>query len=184
MPGSALSSAGWCPASGHGFYGKDMKQVYKIEAFVTRSLEGIVTFIFFIMLVLVLLLVILRYVFATTIIGGNEATQFLFIYTTALGAAISIGKNTHIKISVIVDRLPVRLQRAAHALNSVLIILLHAYLFYLSMQWISSVGYFESPVLQIPQGIVQVCIPISCVFIMLYGLRQIVSGFSQIQKES
>ena len=161
-----------------------MKRLYKIEDLVTRSLEGIVSFLFFVMVVLVLLLVVLRYVFATTIIGGNEATQFLFVYTTALGAAISVGKNSHIKISVIVDRLPARLLGAAHALKSVLVILLHAYLLYLSIQWISSVGYFESPVLQIPQGIVQVCIPISCGFIILYGLRQIASGFSKMQKES
>jgi len=161
-----------------------MKRLYKIEDLVTRSLEGIVSFLFFVMVVLVLLLVVLRYVFATTIIGGNEATQFLFVYTTALGAAISVGKNSHIKISVIVDRLPARLLWAAHVLKSVLVILLHAYLLYLSIQWISSVGYFESPVLQIPQGIVQVCIPISCGFIILYGLRQIASGFSKMQKES
>jgi TRAP-type C4-dicarboxylate transport system permease small subunit len=161
-----------------------MKRVYRIEDLVTRSLEGIVSFIFLVMVVLVLLLVVLRYVFATTIIGGNEATQFLFVYTTAFGAAISIGKNNHIKISVIVEHLPMRFQRAARALNSVLIVLLHAFLLYLSIKWISSVGYFESPVLQIPQGIVQVCIPISCVFIVLYGLRQIVAGSSNMQKES
>ena len=161
-----------------------MKRVYKIEDLVTRSLEGIVAFIFLVMVVLILLLVVLRYVFASTIIGGNEATQFLFVYTTALGAAISVGKNSHIKISVIVEHLPVRFQWAAHNLNCVLVILLHAYLLYLRIKWISSVGYFESAVLQIPQGIVQVCIPISCGFIILYGLRQIASGFSQIQKES
>ena len=161
-----------------------MKRVYRIEDLVTRSLEGIVSLIFLVMVVLVLLLVVLRYVFATTIIGGNEATQFLFVYTTAFGAAISIGKNNHIKISVIVEHLPVRFQRAANALNSVLIILLHAFLLYLSIKWISSVGYFESPVLQIPQGIVQVCIPISCGFIILYGLRQIAAGSSNMKKES
>ena len=161
-----------------------MKRVYRIEELVTRSLEGIVSLIFLVMVVLVLLLVVLRYVFATTIIGGNEATQFLFVYTTAFGAAISIGKNNHIKISVIVEYFPVRFQRAANALNSVLIILLHAFLLYLSIKWISSVGYFESPVLQIPQGIVQVCIPISCAFIILYGLRQLAAGSSKMQKES
>jgi TRAP-type C4-dicarboxylate transport system permease small subunit len=161
-----------------------MKRLYRIEDLVTRSLEGIVSFIFFVMVVLVLLLVVLRYVFATTIIGGNEATQFLFVYTTALGAAISVGKNSHIKISVIVERLPARLLWVADALKCVLVILLHAYLLYLSIKWISSVGYFESPVLQIPQGIVQVCIPISCGFIILYGLRQIASWFSEMQKES
>jgi TRAP-type C4-dicarboxylate transport system permease small subunit len=150
-----------------------MRWIRRIENGLTISLEGIVTFFFFVMVVLILLLVILRYVFSTTIIGGDEATQFLFIYTTAFGAAISLGKNQHIKISVFLERFPLKARRIANIFNCILIILLHGYLFFLSIKWISSVGYFESPVLQIPQGIVQVCIPISCIFIFLYGLRQI-----------
>lgn len=150
-----------------------MSWMRRIENALTISLEGIVTFFFFVMVVLILLLVILRYVFTTTIIGGDEATQFLFIYTTAFGAAISIGKNQHIKISVFLERFPLRVRRVVNIFNCVLIMLLHGYLFFLSMKWIRSVGYFESPVLQIPQGIVQVCIPLSCLFILLYGLRQI-----------
>jgi TRAP-type C4-dicarboxylate transport system permease small subunit len=150
-----------------------MGWIRHIENVLTISLEGIVTFFFFVMVVLILLLVILRYVFTTTIIGGDEATQFLFIYTTAFGAAISIGKNQHIKISVFLERFPPKARRIVHIFNSMLIILLHGYLFLLSIQWIRSVGYFESPVLQIPQGIVQICIPISCVVILLYGIRQI-----------
>lgn len=155
-----------------------MKWMRRVEDNITISLEGIVTFFFFVMVVLILLLVILRYVFNTTIIGGDEATEFLFIYTTAFGAAISLGKNQHIRISVFLERLPLKVQRIVNILNSILIILLHGYLFFLSIKWISSVGYFESPVLQIPQGIVQICIPISCVFIVLYGLRQIVARLS------
>lgn len=155
-----------------------MKWMRRVEDNLTISLEGIVTFFFFVMVVLILLLVILRYVFNTTIIGGDEATEFLFIYTTAFGAAISLGKNQHIRIAVFLERLPLKVQRIVNILNSILIILLHGYLFFLSIKWISSVGYFESPVLQIPQGIVQICIPMSCVFIVLYGLRQIVARLS------
>jgi TRAP-type C4-dicarboxylate transport system permease small subunit len=155
-----------------------MRWIRRIEDALTISLEGIVTFFFFVMVVLILLLVILRYVFTTTIIGGDEATQFLFIYTTAFGAAISLGKNQHIKISVFLERFPLKARRIVNILNCMLIILLHGYLFFLSIQWIRSVGYFESPVLQIPQGIVQICIPISCVVILLYGIRQIATELS------
>lgn len=161
-----------------------MKRIHRVENALTISLESIVTFLFFVMVVLILLLVILRYVFTTTIIGGDEATQFLFIYTTAFGAAISLGKNQHIKISVFLERLPLRVQKIVNILNNILIILLHGYLLFLSIEWISSVGYFESPVLQVPQGIVQICIPVSCVFIILYGLRHIVSEFSGAEKET
>jgi TRAP-type transport system small permease protein len=152
-----------------------MKLIDRIEHLLTISLESIVTFFFFMMVVLILLLVILRYVFTTTIVGGDEAIQFLFIYTTAFGAAISLGKNQHIKISFFLERFPPKAQRVIRIFNCLLIMVLHGYLFFLSIQWISSVGYFESPVLQIPQGIVQVCIPVSCVFILLYGIRQIVT---------
>ena len=161
-----------------------MRWIRRIENALTISLEGIVTFFFFVMVVLILLLVILRYVFTTTIIGGDEATQFLFIYTTAFGAAISLGKNQHIKISVFLERFPLKAQRIVTIFNCILIILLHGYLFFLSIKWISSVGYFESPVLQIPQGIVQVCIPISCIFIFLYGLRQIATELFTTQKHA
>jgi TRAP-type C4-dicarboxylate transport system permease small subunit len=161
-----------------------MKWIYRAENALTKSLESIVTLFFFVMVVLILLLVILRYVFITTIIGGDEATQFLFIYTTAFGASILLGKNQHIRISILLERLPQRVQKIVSILNSILIIFLHGYLLFLSIKWISSVGYFESPVLQIPQGIVQICIPISCVIIILYGLRHIVSELSGIEKET
>ena len=159
-----------------------MKWIYRAEQSLNVFLESFVTFFFFVMFFLTVLLVTLRYVFNTTIIGGDEATQFLFIYTTAIGAAISIGKKQHIKISVLLERLPLGGQRIVNILNSVLIILLHGYLLWLSIEWISSVGYFESPMLQIPQGIVQICIPISCVFIILYSLRHIASELLRAEK--
>jgi len=160
-----------------------MKWIHRVENVLTKSLESIVTFFFFLMVVLILLLVILRYVFTTTIIGGDEATQFLFVYTTAFGAAILLGKNQHIRISIFLEKLPLRVQKTVSILNNILIIFLHGYLLFLSIKWISSVGYFESPVLQVPQGIVQICIPISCVIIILYGLRHIVSMLTGTEKE-
>ena len=161
-----------------------MRWIRRIENALTISLEGIVAFFFFVIVVLILLLVILRYLFTTTIIGGDEATQFLFIYATAFGAAISVGKNQHIKISVFLERFPRKAQRIVTIFNCILIMLLHGYLFFLSLTWISSVGYFESPVLQIPQGIVQICIPISCMVIVLYGIRQIATELFTKQKRT
>jgi len=153
-----------------------MIRLHPVEKILCRFLEWFITFLFFVMILLVVLLVVLRYVFGTTIIGGDEATQFIFVYTTALGAAVSISKGEHIKISFFVDRLP----PAGHRLCSVfvqgMIILLHVYLFFLSIRWIGSVGYFESPVLQIPQGIVQVCIPVSCICVILFCLIHVFSG--------
>ena len=44
--------------------------------------------------------------FNQSITGANEIVTILFIYTTALGAAISIGRNEHIGIDFFVSLLP------------------------------------------------------------------------------
>ena len=46
-----------------------------------------VTLMFFGILSLTILLVVMRYGFNSSIMGANEAMEYLFIYTTALGAA-------------------------------------------------------------------------------------------------
>ena len=61
---------------------------YRIEQFVTRLLEVIITFLFFVILSITITLVVMRYGFNSAIIGGNEAINYLFIYTTALGVAV------------------------------------------------------------------------------------------------
>ena len=83
----------------------------KWEKRLDRVLETLVTLMFFSILMLTILLVIMRYGFNSSIIGGNEAMNYLFIYTTALGAAVSVGQGTHIKISFVVDHLPDRARR-------------------------------------------------------------------------
>ena len=88
-----------------------MQHLMKWEKRLDRVLETLVTLMFFSILMLTILLVIMRYGFNSSIIGGNEAMNYLFIYTTALGAAVSVGQGTHIKISFVVDHLPGRARR-------------------------------------------------------------------------
>jgi len=154
-----------------------MKRLFLLEKIITIVLERIITFFFFVILVMTILLVILRYIFGKTIIGGNEAIQFLFIFTTAFGAAVSLNKRQHIKISVFVNKFKPNIQKIINIFNSLLLILLNVYIIIHSIKWISSVGYFETPVLSIPQGIVQSCIPVSCGFIVFYSLNYIISEF-------
>lgn len=160
-----------------------MKWIDRFTKALTMFLEGIITVFFFVMLILVILLVILRYVFSATIIGGNEALQFLFIYTSAFGAAVAVGKRQHIKISVLLQQLPIQTQKIIDVLNHILIMILNGYLIALSITWISSVGYFQSPVLRIPRGVVQVSIPIGCGLLILYGICNIIADFLSTNKD-
>ncbi len=152
-----------------------MDRLIALERVLTRGLEGLITAAFAVLALLVVTLVVLRYAFNTTIIGGNEVTAYLFIYTTALGAAVSVSNGQHIRIGVFVDRLAPATRRLAEMVVVSLVLALHAGLLWLSSEWIGSVGGFEFPVVHIPQGIVQAALPIGCGFVVLFCLVRLIA---------
>lgn len=106
--------------------------------------------------------------------GGNEAMEYLFIYTTALGAAVSVGQGTHIRISFLVDHLTGLPRQCIDMVGYLLIAFINAVMIYHSLPWIRSAGYFESPVMRIPNWMVQVSVPIGCTLVILYCLNHVV----------
>ncbi len=66
-----------------------MKQV---ETVLTRTLEAVLAICLLAIATIVVTLVVLRYVFNTSITGANEFVTILFVYTTAIGAAVAIGR--------------------------------------------------------------------------------------------
>jgi TRAP-type C4-dicarboxylate transport system permease small subunit len=151
-----------------------VNRLQQLEKFVSRLLGIIVTFFFFIILSITITLVIMRYGFNAAIIGGNEAMNYLFIYTTALGAAVSIGNSEHIKITFLVDKLKSSSRKFVNIINYLFIAFINGVMVWYSLPWIRSTGYFESPVLRIPNWIVQISIPVGCSLVILYCLNHII----------
>jgi TRAP-type C4-dicarboxylate transport system permease small subunit len=160
-----------------------VNRLIRMQQLVMRSLEVIITVFFFIILSITITLVIMRYGFNAAIIGGNEAMNYLFIYTTALGAAISLHKDEHIKISFLIDKLKRPYRRPINILNYILISFINVVMIYYSIPWIRSAGYYESPVLRIPNWIVQASIPIGCSLVILFCLGNILHEFFPIDEK-
>ena len=83
-----------------------MDWIVKTEKILSRILVGFIAFCLLIIVLLVMTLVILRYGFNSTIVGANEFIVILFIYTSAVGAAVVIGRKEHIAITYFIDKLP------------------------------------------------------------------------------
>ncbi len=149
--------------------------VLRLEEVLVRTLRALLTAIFAFIFVLVVVLVVLRYGFNATIVGGSEAAVMLFIYTTALGAAVDIARGKHIRIDSLIGLLPARGRRWVEMLDVVLIGGLHVFLFIYSLDWISVVGGSRDPVLHTPEALVEVAIPIGCLFAVLFCLTRLVA---------
>jgi len=151
-----------------------MDQIDKATRILSVIVDVVVGLLFAGMAVLVILLVILRYFFGSSIPGGFEALRFAFIYTTFLGAAVLVGRDGHISIRLLVNRLPRTAQRVVNVLNGVLIAGMHLYLLVLSLNWIRVTGGFLAEELDFPMRFIKVSLPIGCGLAALYALLRIV----------
>jgi TRAP-type C4-dicarboxylate transport system permease small subunit len=151
-----------------------MKWLKKIELVFTRLLEYILRLLFLCFLTLVIVLVFLRYGFNTTIVGGNELVVILFIYTSAIGAAVIIGKREHIAITYFIEKMSPLINRLVNILNFLLIAILNGVLIKYSIPWISKTGSYSTATLGIPQLYLQIIVPISCSIAIFYCFVQII----------
>jgi TRAP-type C4-dicarboxylate transport system permease small subunit len=120
--------------------------------------------------VITVTLVILRYAFNSSIIGANELITYLFIYTTAIGAAVSIGKRGHINISYFLDKLPFRVRKMIDIIGLLLVAFINVIMVVYSLPWIARVGSDESPVMRLPLWTVKISVPFGCTLAVLYSL--------------
>lgn len=153
----------------------DTHFLLRLEALIVRAMTLLLTVVFALIFVMVTTLVIMRYGFNSTVVGGSEATVMLFIYTTALGSAVEIAKGKHIRIDSLVGTLPARWRKGVEMLQLVLVGILHAFLFYFSLEWIRVVGNSKDPVLHTPEWIVEIAIPIGCALAVLFCVTRLFS---------
>jgi TRAP-type C4-dicarboxylate transport system permease small subunit len=132
------------------------------------KLESLLALLLFALFMMVVVLVVLRYVFNSTIIGGNEATVIAFVYTTAIGSAISIYRDEHIAISYFTDKCSAATQSILARLQLILIAILNLVLTTYAVIWIDKTGGFLMPAMGLPQIVAQLSIPIAGLLSVFY----------------
>ena len=156
-----------------------MSDLSAIEKTLSKTLERFLTLLLFVIFATIVLLVVLRYVFNTTLIGGNEGALVAFVYTTAIGGALAVAKQEHIAINYFVELMPARIHRHISILQLVLMAIINCAIVWYSIAWIGRTGGFLMPALQLPQSVAQLSVPIGCGLATLYcliAIRRLISG--------
>jgi len=110
-------------------------------------------------------------VLGQSITGANEIVTILFIYTTAIGAAVSIGKHEHIGIDVFVNIVPPRFYKTIRILQIILLFSLHLILFIYCLEWVNKVGGYLMPATGLPRLVAIASVPLGCVLCILYCIK-------------
>ena len=125
------------------------------------------------MFVIVCLQVFSRYILQLPISWTEEIGRYLFVWTSFLGSAVLVGRDEHFSIDFIARVLPARLERILRVVVTVLVIgfalLMVAYGFRLSRRLLTA----SSPILQLSLGAVYSIVPISGLYMLLFGLARL-----------
>ena len=148
----------------------------RIEQNLTRALEFMLAIALLAIVTIVVTLVVMRYVFNSSITGANEVITILFVYTTAIGAAVAVGKGEHISISFAVDRLPPQIRRYSDNLVLILISVLNGTMVIYSLGWIEVTGDYLMPTTGWPRMLAQACVPLGCSLAVFYCLTKLITG--------
>ena len=120
-----------------------------------------------VMVLLVFMNVVSRYIFNHSIIWAEEVSQYLMVWVAFLGAGLALRQGRHVAIEMLQDRLPSKARRMTRHLVALLLILFMGILIVLGFQFAHFAWDQETPVLNIPQGIPYLAVPIGALLLMI-----------------
>ena len=156
-----------------------LKAIQKANALLMKGIRGALILTGTTMTVLVIMNVILRYVFNSGLTWSEEASRFLFIWTTFLGAILANDyalHGEHMRMDFIVDMIHGVPRKIVEVLALVIVLVLLCMLFSGSIHLVTSTWAFKTSALKLPKGGVYLCAPICFGYMVLQTVAQIVSA--------
>ncbi len=120
-----------------------------------------------------------RYIFDASIYWAEEVVRYSFVWATFIGATCAYKQRALISMSVLTHRLSEQTQwKIGLVLDSVMgLFLLISLAFGAKLTF--AVLHQRSASLEISMAIVYICIPLSCLFMLLFNLDQILTVLRQ-----
>lgn len=146
------------------------------EIRLTVALEYFVGLALLTIAVVIVLQVFLSVAFNSSITGANELVTKLFVYTSTIGAAIAVGRDDHIRISIATERLSPAGQRYASKIGLLAIAGINAVMLGYSFYWIKITGLYVMPTTQLPRFVVQLSVPLGCGIAVAFCIIRLISA--------
>lgn len=145
----------------------------RVVLYISERLEMYLMLLFsFILLGSVLLQVISRQV-GWTLAFTEETARYSFVWITFLSLGYGIKEKVHIRIDILAERLPIRLQNIIAVVIHIVNLVFMCWLLYLSIQYIYFVKNSRFDSLKLPIIYLTACMPIGFLFAAIRSLQMI-----------
>jgi len=151
----------------------------KLNTLIMTSLNVLLVALLGIMFTIVLMNVILRYGFNSGLTWSEELARFMFVWMIFIGAIIAMKDDSHLKVMILVEKLPPYMRRAA----SIVVELALLYIVWLMLEggWkITAINTTsKAPALGVPMSVLylsSVVAAIGMAIVILNRLYKLVFG--------
>ena len=120
-----------------------------------------------------------RYGFGQTFISADEVQIYIMVYIAFLGAAVATWRRMHLRMDVLVQRMPRGVQAALGAIELALVVVLAAFVLYVSSGYVKQMAGLDarSQNAAIPMWIPHSAIVIGFGLIAVLSVLQIIQLF-------
>lgn len=126
---------------------------------------------------LLLVAVLSRYVFANAIVWIDEVVSISFIWVTMIGAALAMHRNEHLRLSLMVDKLPARVQPYVNAFALTAVVAFLLGLLPSAVEYAQEEWFIKSPALNLPNTYRVASIPfglgLMLLIVLVYARRTV-----------
>ena len=85
-----------------------------------------------------------RYIVGQTFISADEVQIYIMVYIAFLGAAVATWRRLHLRMDVLVHRLPPRAQRVLGVVELALIVVLAGFVLYVSTEYVKQMAGLDA----------------------------------------
>lgn len=142
-------------------------------------LKTLVVVLFIAMVILIAAQVYTRFFTDSSLTWSEELARYTMVYMVFLAAVLVAREKGHICIDDVVRRLSVKGRTAVLCISSLLQILFFATVVWGAYRLFPTASLRVSPAIGIPIPYVYFCVPLSCVMMLVYTVRDLVHLFTR-----
>lgn len=146
----------------------------KIDDYLGRALEIIITICLAAVVIITFLQVCFRYVFKQPLGWSQEVLMVCFVYSVLFGAALAIKNSEHLQVNIF-EKMPKMIEKVFKALEFTVVIAVIVCLFYFGFGLV--MDNFDSGqvlgMVPIKKAYVYMAIPISALFMLYYQIKKV-----------
>jgi len=121
--------------------------------------------------------VLWRYAFRNALPWTEELARYLFMWITFLGAALAVRDGMHIRVTLLLERLPARWRRYVEVAGLGLMVLLMGFLVFVGVRWVWTNRATWATTLDLPLSyVVYSSLPVGMALGIYFALRRAVKS--------